>query len=79
MVIKHPFYPPDPCSREKKHTHDLRAFHSTTDSTDLTFGWKPIPSEARVTRDEVSGLKHDEETCLEDSTKQIKTEQTKYQ
>ena len=27
----------------------------------ITFAWKAIPSEARVTRDEVSGLKHDEE------------------
>ena len=35
----------------EKNTHDLRAFHSITDSTDLTirFAWKAIPSEARVT------------------------------
>ena len=33
-----------------------------------SFGWKPIPSEARVTRDEVSGIKKVRESCLEDST-----------
>ena len=33
-----------------------------------SFGWKPIPSVARVTRDEVSGLKRRKESCLEDST-----------
>ena len=33
-----------------------------------SFGWKPIPSVARVTRDEVSGLKQRRESCLEDST-----------
>ena len=31
-------------------------------------GWKPIPSEARVTRDEVSGIKQYPNGCLEDST-----------
>ena len=36
-----------------------------------SFGWKPIPSVARVTRDEVSGLKRRKESCLEDSTLQI--------
>ena len=36
-----------------------------------SFGWKPIPSAARVTRDEVSGLKRRRESCLEDSTLQI--------
>ena len=33
-----------------------------------SFGWKPIPSVARVTRDEVSGLKQRKGSCLEDST-----------
>ena len=33
-----------------------------------SFGWKPIPSVARVTRDEVSGLKQRRGSCLEDST-----------
>ena len=32
------------------------------------FGWKPIPSVARVTRDEVSGLRQEGRSCLEDST-----------
>ena len=32
-----------------------------------SFGWKPIPSEARVTRDEVSGIKKVRESCLPDS------------
>ena len=32
------------------------------------FGWKPIPSKARVTRDEVSGIKKVGKSCLEDST-----------
>ena len=36
-----------------------------------SFGWKPIPSVARVTRDEVSGLKQRKGSCLEDSTLQI--------
>ena len=30
--------------------------------------WKTIPSEARVTRDEVSGIKKVGKSCLEDST-----------
>ena len=30
--------------------------------------WKTVPSEARVTRDEVSGIKKVRESCLEDST-----------
>ena len=34
----------------------------------LGFGWKPIPSAARVTRDEVSGIRKVRESCLEDST-----------
>ena len=33
-----------------------------------SFGWKPIPSEARVTGDEVSGIKKVRESCQEDST-----------
>ena len=33
-----------------------------------SFVWKTIPSEARVTRDEVSGIKKVRESCLEDST-----------
>ena len=33
-----------------------------------SFGWKPIPSVARVTRDEVSGIRKVRESCLEDST-----------
>ena len=32
-----------------------------------SFGWKPIPSEARVTWDEVSGIKKVRESCLPDS------------
>ena len=37
------------------------------------FGWKPIPSEARVTRDEVSGIiTSSKKGCLEDSTTLIK-------
>ena len=32
-----------------------------------SFGWKPIPSEARVTRDEVAGIKKVRESCLPDS------------
>ena len=30
--------------------------------------WKTVPSAARVTRDEVSGIKKVRESCLEDST-----------
>ena len=30
--------------------------------------WKAVPSEARVTRDEVSGIMKVRESCLEDST-----------
>ena len=30
--------------------------------------WKTVPSEARVTRDEVSGIMKVRESCLEDST-----------
>ena len=37
-------------------------------SVPLGFGWKPIPSAARVTRDEVSGIRKVRESCLEDST-----------
>ena len=33
-----------------------------------SFVWKTIPSAARVTRDEVSGLKQRRGSCLEDST-----------
>ena len=37
--------------------------------TAIRLGWKPIPSKARVTRDEVSGsIKHKGDSCLEDST-----------
>ena len=32
-----------------------------------SLGWKPIPSGARVTRDEVSGLQNNYVSCLEDS------------
>ena len=36
----------------------------------IRLGWKPIPSKARVTRDEVSGsIKHKGDSCLEDSTR----------
>ena len=36
----------------------------------IRLGWKPIPSKARVTRDEVSGsIKHKRDSCLEDSTR----------
>ena len=59
-------------SRRRKSTVKSRRRRST-----LRPAWKAIPSEARVTRDEVSGLKHDEEGCLEDSTKQIKTKADK--
>ena len=41
-------------------------------SLPVWFGWKPIPSVARVTRDEVSGfIKHGGTGCLEDSTQLI--------
>ena len=59
-------------SRRRKSTVKSRRRRST-----LRPAWKAIPSEARVTRDEVSGLKHDEDGCLEDSTKQIKTKADK--
>ena len=36
------------------------------------FVWKTIPSEARVTRDEVSGYMMQRDSCLEDSTKTYK-------
>ena len=37
--------------------------------TAIRLGWKPIPSKARVTRDEVSGsIKHKGDSCLVDST-----------
>ena len=38
----------------------------------IRFGWKPIPSEARVTRDGVSGYMMQRDSCLEDSTKTYK-------
>ena len=43
------------------------------------FGWKPIPSLARVTRDEVSGLQIIRGDCLEDSTKHSDSNQTSKQ
>ena len=36
--------------------------------TTIRLGWKPVPSKARVTRDEVSGIRKVRESCLEDST-----------
>ena len=43
------------------------------------FGWKLIPSVARVTRDEVSGLQIIRGDCLEDSTKHSDSNQTSKQ
>ena len=66
----------------EKHTHDLRAFHSITDSTDLTDN---LWLEANTERSESNpgrslGIKAmTRNSCLEDSTEQIKTEQIKYQ
>ena len=50
-------------SRRRKSTVRRRRRRST-----LRFAWKAIPSEARVTRDEVSGIKKVGKSCLEDST-----------
>ena len=44
-------YPQSITNNRSPTTHNLQP---TTDA--ISFGWKPIPSEARVTRDGVSGL-----------------------
>ncbi len=43
--------------RERKAAVDLIARIIWRERSPSRLGWKPIPSEARVTRDEVSGLK----------------------